>query len=423
MAPDAASHRRPSARGCAGIAAALLAVVAATNRWVSWAEGFRLLNPLDERSYIAIARAAPHLPKRKLPQEHAQRFVFHYLIGLIAHGVGLAPEKLYLVAAVLVMLVLVGLMALVLRQLEIGTSAFAICLAVFVLNTYSLRYYLLAPGEIADLLFEVGLVVSLLGLLRARYPLVLLGVVVATLARQTEVPVALVTAAWVYAGPGWTAAPQRDRLLRAGLVLAITAAIYIAEVAISAPFGRASTPDFTHWFLISDVESLPTGAGALGQHFLRSVNGLLAVAALFAVAVWAGRRGRATTPGGAAGLASPLLWTLAVAAAIIIQPLAFSAQYAAHNETRLAILGLAPCVVALGYVLKPLLERRPLSSRTTWVLLVILAVDSLHHIYTTIGTDRASQTVILQIVCAAALAAVLAWPEIRARRSVVRSEK
>jgi hypothetical protein len=414
MRPGSASCRRPNARACAGIAAALLAVLAATNRWVSWAEGFRLLNPLDERSYIAIARAAPHLPSRKLPQEHAQRFPFHYLIGLIAHGVGLAPEKTYLVATVLVMIVLVGLVALALQQVELGTSAFAICLGVFVLNTYSLRYYLLAPGEIADLLFEIGLVTALLGLLRERYWLVLLGVVVATLARQTEVPVALVTAAWVYAGPGWAAAPRRERTLRAGLVLAISAAIYIAEVVISAPFARASTPDFTHWFLISDVEALPSGAGALGQHFLRSVNGLFAVAALFAVAVWAARRDRPARGDGASLVPAPLFWTLGLAAAIIIQPLVFSAQYAAHNETRLAILGLAPCVVALGYVLKPVLDRRPLSPRTTGALLVILAIDSLHHIYTTIGTARASQTVILQIVCAAALGAVLVSAQTRA---------
>lgn len=402
---------KPSGVGARlGIATAMLAVVVATNRWVSWETGFRLVLPLDEIDYRAIARAAPHLPAHKLAAQHAQRFPFHYLIGLIAHGVGLRVESAYLVATLLAIVLLTGMVALTVAEIGLDLRGFAICLGAFIFNAYSLRYYVLAPGEVADLLFEIGLVTSLLGLLRGRYSLVLAGVAIATLARQTELPAALVTAAWVYAGPGWAAASRPRRLARAACVLASAAGIYLAEVVIAAPFSLADTPDFTHWFLIADLEALPSDAGTLGQHFLRCVNGLLAVTGLLAVAIAStlrDRHGRCS---------AYIAWTLGLAAAVIVQPVLFSAEFAAHNETRLSVLGLTPCVIALGYALKPMTEQRLLSSRMTVLVLTILAGGSLHHIYTIVGPARASQTVVLQVLAAVALAVVLANAHAQGRR-------
>ena len=100
-----------------------------------------------------------------------------------------------------------------------------------------------------------------------------------------------------------------------------------------------------------------------------------------------------------------------VAAAIVAQPIAFSPQYAAHNETRLSVLGVGALVCALALALREL-ERRGLLTPTPVVAaaaVAILAVGSLHHIYTIVGTANANQTVALQLLAGACLAILLVW--------------
>jgi hypothetical protein len=379
--------------------AVMLGFLAVTNRWMSWAAGYRLLTAHDEADYRIIARAAPHLPAAKVQQQHAQRFPFHYLIGLLARGAGVNVDILYSVAVVIVGVGLCVVLWRVLAEIGLSDRASAVCLGVFALNTYSLRYYAIAPGEIADLLLEAGVLISILGLVQRRYWLVMTGVVFATLARQTELPASVVMAGWVYGGPGWRQAATATRLGRGAALLLAAAVIYAAEIVVSAPFSSHTTPDLAHFTMLSELEHLPSGGGEFAQHLLRSVNGLFAVGALLLVTLlaWSRRARIASLPWA--------FWAfLLLAASISLQPVIFSAQYAAHNETRLAILGLIPFVCALAVVLRELEHTGwTLSVRSCAGLIAILGLDSFHHLYTIIGTHDASQTVLLQGLCAIAL--------------------
>jgi hypothetical protein len=350
-----------------------------------------------------IATDAPHLPSVRLPEQRAQRFPFHYLLGLVAHAFGLGVPTTYRIAVILLSLLLAAVLIAVLATVQASDWVAVICLAGFVLNTYSLRYYMIAPGTCVDLFFEAGMLVVVLGLLRRSFPTVMGGVVAATLARQTAVPVSLGVAAWLAFGPGWSDASAGVRAVRAGAAVLSSVVLFIIAVRVAAPFSAGTTPDFAHWTMLADLEHLPSGLGNVGQHFLRSVNGLFSVLALIVVAAVAIKRRSSDTR-----LPREFWWCMLLAGLVIVQPVILSPEYVAHNETRLTVLGVPTLVVGLAFLLRDLESRaRPLSRATALALVAILAVGSLHHLFTVIGTASARQTVILQAVAAACLAAVL----------------
>lgn len=387
-----------SARGFeVAVVAGLIAFLAATNRWLSWQAGYRLLLAHDESDYRAIAAAAPRFPTEKLQVQHAQRFAPHYVIGLLGHVFDL--NVVYWVAAIVLAVCTCALLAIVLARIGVSRPVFAVCMAVFVLNAYSLRYYGLAPGELADLLLDAAVLMTILGLLERRYWLVVLSIAIGTFARQTDIPVAVAAAVWLLADPGSRDVRLSTRLLRAGFALAVSGGLYAVLVVVSAPFSAQTTPSFSHFTLLADLGSLPTGAGQLGQHFLRCINGLLSVGALLVVGLLLKRQDHSRAP-----LPFAFWGCLLIALAIILQPVVFSPQYAAHNETRLAVMGLGALVCCLAYVLK---DARRLSPALAAALVAVLAVGSFHHLYTVIRTANAHQTVALQIVVAVVLGALL----------------
>ena len=73
------------------VAAAWLAAVWATTHWYSWQRTIDLLFGSDVVEYERVARASPGFPSEPLPSQHADRFVPHYLIGLLSDALH-APD-------------------------------------------------------------------------------------------------------------------------------------------------------------------------------------------------------------------------------------------------------------------------------------------------------------------------------------------
>jgi hypothetical protein len=390
-------------RGQILVTAALLATVAVTNRWLSFTAGFRLLRAHDEIDYRTIAVAAPHFPNVPVGEQHAQRFIPHYLVGLVARGLDANVDTVYLVAAILAALALSSLLAAAVSRIQLSLPAFAVCMAVFVLNAYTLRYYFLVPAELSDLLLVVGLMIALLGLIRGNYWIVVLGVAFATDARQTALPATLAVAYWLSFGPGWRDAASRVRAARALGALVTSAALYLVMVVATSSFSQSDTPGFAHLTVLADLERLPAGAGQLGQHVLRTFNALLAVLALLAAIALSRTRARR-----AARLPFEFWGCLLLGVSVAAQPLVLSPGYAAHNETRLAVQSLPFFVCALAYAMQGYEGRfgAPLTAKAAAAILALLAVGSLHHLYTTIGASTASQTVAIQLVTALCAATV-----------------
>src|SRR4051812_10928825 len=166
-------------------------VVLATQAWPSWSTGVRERFAGDVVAYEQIARAAPGLPSGPVSQQYAERFPVHWAVGMIADLTGVELHTVYRVIGLTLLAALVVAMALVLRRLEVGRSTRIVLIGLVVVSAYPVRLLLAAPGMLADTLFLVGLAVALWGLVAERDDVLVAGLLVAVLGRQTAVPVAI----------------------------------------------------------------------------------------------------------------------------------------------------------------------------------------------------------------------------------------
>lgn len=406
LASRSALHLPNTGRTRLGIAAGLLAVLAVSNRWLGWTAGWHLLFGYDERDYRRIALAAPHLPSVELPNQHAQVFAYPYLVGLVTHVLDVNVEYVLRAVCLAVILGICICLHAGLRRAGVTTPVYAVCMALFILNTYSLRYYLIVPGYFLDVTFVLTIGMVLGALISGRYWLAVAAIVLGTLARQSAVPVSLALAWWVSFGAGWQDAAVRLRLSRAVGIVAIPVVVYLVLIAISAPFSAPTTPGITGLTIIGDLEQLPSSIGPLAEHLLRTANGLFAVGSLTAVGLVAWRRIRPRSK-----LPFEVKGCLVVGCSIAGQALLLNTGYSGHPE-RLAVLSLLPFVLGLSYLLRES-ERagRAVTPTTAAAIVAALAAGSLQYLYTVVGPATAAEGAVLQFV-AATMAGALLWREL-----------
>jgi hypothetical protein len=401
----------------AGLMIGLLALLALTNRWLSWTAGMNLVRDGDELIYRQIALAAPGLPTVPLPNQNAQSFGPSYVVGLVAHALGLSVESAFRVMVIVVILGVCLALHVALRQLALSTPAYAVCLAVLILNTYALRYYLLALGSIQDLGFVLVLAVAVGAMASRRIAIVLPALVLASFTRQTALPLGLVFAWWALRGPGWREARAAVRAVRA-IALAVAPVLgYLIVLALVASFSAPTTPGVAGLTVLGDFEHLPRRLGALIEHLGRVLNPLFAVLILMLV-VLISERGSVPVARRDPRRRGTLRWiqsipfearaTAAIGGVIALQPLFLNTTYSGHPE-RLAVLSLWPLTLSLGYLLAwREREGRQVSPATAAAVAVVLAVGSLQYLYTVVGPADALQGAVLQLVTAA-LAGMLLW--------------
>lgn len=357
--------------------------VAAVQRWPSWAEGVRVQYAADMDVYEVIARAAPGLPDTDVLRAYAQRFPVHWLIG-VAHDVTDVPlHTLYRVAAIACVALILVAMHVALTALGLDARAYALSLGVVAASAYPVHYLLAAPGMLSDGVFVLGLSVMLVGFVRGGLWVALAGLALATVGRQSALPLGVAAAAWAAFLPAWR--PLRFRA--AACFLLVPAAIYgvlqIASDSFSAP-RSAGIDDLT-------VIGFFTGVEPLADHVGRVALGIAVPVALVAGA-WLRTRGEA--PWG------PLL----VAAAVAGQPLVLGPLANASNEPRLA--GLAAPAFAVAAAM--LLRGAVLGRAETLVCAAAIAAAGLHHRYTIAGLEQNAVWATVELVSAGIVVLVLA---------------
>ncbi|MFL5829659.1 MAG: hypothetical protein ACJ76X_07065 [Solirubrobacteraceae bacterium] len=393
----------------------MLAFVAVTNRWVSWADAVGRYHDGDPISYRAIAAAAPGLLHRRIAEWHAERFIPNYLVGCVAKllHAGLTPT--YRVACVVLAVVICLVLADVLVRLHVSRATAAVCLAVFILNPYGLRYFFFGVGRVADLMFILGALIAARGLVLRAPVSLLAGLLLATMARQTALPAALVASVVIVSDPAWRARLGATRGAFAGAVIALPVACYVVIRIVAAPFSGPA-PSLHAMTLL--------GSGnlhALLDHFARSAISLLAVTALLAASWWRlrdrGIRTQASIDAATDGIDRAGGYAcLLVGAAIALQPVILNPSWAQDSEPRLAVLGMAPLVLALAVLMRGLAldGAARLGLATAAVLVGLLAIGSFHHIFTVVGPASKGETVALQCTIAIAAGALLLWSSRRA---------
>ncbi len=397
------------------IVASVTAFLLLTNYWTGLASHTHPWGT-DVISYQAMAAAAPGLPHFPIGSAYTQRFAPHYLVGLLNWATGMGIHPTYRVVWALCFAGLIGVFVQALRSLRLSTFVFALSFSLFVLDPYSLRESILTPGAIQDLTFVLGLGLLMWGLLDDMLALVLVGTAVAVLSRQTELLVAPVAAYWVLRGPSWRERAAHVRCARAVGVLLLTALLYIAMDLVTSSFTKRFEPSFPRDTILSLIVPTHGNLSTLASHLGRCAVPLIVPAAVILAVLVAGRLRNQPT----VRLPFEFYASLAIAAAVIVQPIGVSPSFPgfAHNEQRLVGIGLLPVAVAGAVALREgqLQGVLDLSRPTVCVVLAAMALGSLHHIFTRIGPPSLSAFVALQILAAAVVFIALVVPVRRTQR-------
>ena len=341
-----------------------VAVLLATQAWLTIDEGVRVEFATDAGVYRGMAEAAPGLPEGPIREQHAERWVVHWLVGSLADATGLELETTYRVVGLTVLAGFTLLLQLVLLQLRLSAPLHAACLGLVLASAYPFRYWLAAPGMIADAVFGLGLVLALLGLVRSRLAVVVLGLAVATVGRQTAVPAALALAVVVALPRTSFVFGRAARLGGAATVALVPLAIYAVVKAVAHGFSVADLPPLDELTILADgPRQLVSHVGRLGLGLAFPLFALVACAGLWA---------------------REAIGPLVLGAAIVAQPLVLTSSWIDFNEPRLAGLA-APALAVAAAVL---LEQVRVGAGVATVVCAALFLGSLHHLYSNVGLGR-----------------------------------
>lgn len=366
--PPSAGVRHPAWRRGSGAASVVLlvwvAVLLATQSWPSISDGVRLQFASDAGVYRAMATEAPRLPPWPVQEQHAERWVVQWAVGSAARASGVGLDTTYRAASLLVVAGVVLLLYAVLGRLRLTPSGTAVCLGIALASVYPFRYWLAAPGMVADAVFGLGLTLTLYGLGARRLWLVLAGLVVATAARQTAVPAAFALAVVIALPRTSFLSTRAARLSGAAAVAFLPLGLYLVIRTMAMSFSVPALPPLGELTVLSDTPR------QIVSHVGRVVLGIA-----FPLAALLACLGRWRT-----AMAGPL----ALGLAIVVQPLILTSSWVDANEPRLAGLAVPALVVAAAIALEGV--------DVTWAAAlgacVMLFLGSLHHIYSDVDTNR-----------------------------------
>ena len=331
-----------------------LAFVLATERWRTWGDGVRLLYASDIEDYETMARAAPGLPSVQVQAPHADRWVPAWAAGTIHAELGVGLHAAFALLTASAVALTIAAVYVAVRRATGDAPTVGLVVGALVASAYPVRYLLDAPGMLTDALFVLGLAGATLALVLADARLLVAALVVATLGRQTGVPVALVAAVVVLLDPRWRSHRIRTAALAAVLPVLAYLGPHLASSSFSDTSGRG---------LVAMTVGGSWTAHSTVSHVARCAIVLAVPAALLAVGVVRGRR--------------PPSWgPLALGACVVVQALALAPDWS-HAEPRLAGLALPALLVAAA----PGLASARLTRREWTAVAVGIALASLHHLY------------------------------------------
>jgi hypothetical protein len=382
-----------------------LAAVWATTHWYSWQRTIDLLFGSDVVEYERVARAAPGFTNEPLPSQHADRFVPHYLIGLISDALRVDDRIVYYVVAFLLLGLIVLLVDRMIAPLGLRRLEYAVAIGALIGNPYIFRFLAICPGRLADSVFIIGGLVALLGLLRGNPWLLVGGLAAATCGRSEAVfPLAALAPFGVLLSQEWRGKTPRVRITSAVLALGVPLAVYGLLRLADHTFSVRDHPKFFGLTIFGTFRDLPESGGRFGLHVARIIVGITGALAVLVGALAARRLGRYS--------ALPFAFWAGLAGGIAVSGEAFvlNPRWIDGSEPLLSALGAAFFAVAAAAALGTLdIGRWRLQITGGLVALGALAVLSLNHRYaaiTPVSTPGqfAALTAVFAVVAAAAIA-------------------
>ena len=349
---------------------ALLALVAISSNQLNYqTDHERIVTGAgDILSYFAMSEAAPGVVAVPVPYHHAQRIFLPYVLGMASHTTGVSIPTTYLLAGSLLLALAFWFF---IRCCELfgmrEETAFLISLAVL-FNPYVFRHYFMFNGYINDIGFLAGLSASLFGLLARRRGILLGGILLASLSRQTTLVLLPAYFALEYVlnhSRGW-----RISVFTLSY-LALPILIYLGTSYIASRTGLPSETDMAFLGLLYWIHS-DFSAWRLAEFTIRGVIPFaFALALLFGCRITIPReRDRQLVVVGLLALIVP----------ICAQPFLGGPDWTLNSIARLNSLAVFPVFLLVGMWIDPYVHRlRPQIASTLGGLIVL---GSVHHIYT-----------------------------------------
>ena len=329
----------------------------------------------DMQSYYDIAHSAPFVPEHTIAYHHAQRAYLPFLLGSIANLFSLNPD--FLVMA-MNSLLLVGMILVFMKTIEIigvDENLKILLLALICLNPYISRYFSLFYYMVNDTLFMFGFVLVVYAMVANSVRYLLIGVLLAALGRQTAL--LLLPAASIYLFMYHNGHSKIKALLAVAFIVFSVVAIYMIGGYFAGLTGakNQNASSVTSFFLwLSDFKL--SKLKILAEFYIRGLVGQITIVVLFVVYYFVVRPKY---------FDKLFLLIVFLSVSVWIQPLLAGPDNAGNNIVRLCIYSFPGLVVAFA-LLSTKNYSIKLNIKTLTVVVLLLALTSIHHRWSWIGS-------------------------------------
>ncbi len=162
----------------------------ATNTYFNYEQSL-IFGAADGFSYLEISKSSPKLTNIPLQPIHAERFFFPYLIGLLNKLISLELYSLYRILVIIILVLINNILIRILKSTGLNPYNILFALTLLNFNPYLTRYYISNPLIINDLIFLLGSLNSILGIIHKNKKFLYLGLIIASLARQSAIAIPL----------------------------------------------------------------------------------------------------------------------------------------------------------------------------------------------------------------------------------------
>ena len=161
-----------------------------SNSYFSFEESL-IFGGADGKSYFDISKYSPDLSKEPIQPIHAERFFISYLIGIFSKIFFIEIYTLNRIFVIILIILINKYVIDILIHSNKSNNFIILTLLILNFNPYFSRYYIAVPLILNDLIFILGSIICINGLLKKDKKQFFLGLILSSFARQSAAAICL----------------------------------------------------------------------------------------------------------------------------------------------------------------------------------------------------------------------------------------
>jgi hypothetical protein len=318
----------------------------------------------DGESYLNISKYSPGISKINIQPIHSERFIFPYIIGLIANIFSLDIFLLYKILSISLLFAINFIFIQIANKINFSLAKIVLCLCLINFNPYITRFYISNPLILVDLFFYIGLLITILGVIEKKNFHLLSGLLIAISARQTAAAILISILLVDLVNKNFLKKVKINLILIITFIIIVFFNFYYSNQTLSYKGERASQYFITLFGLFMENKNLFEIF-----HFLVLLP-LLSFGPLIAVCIFTVRKIKYNSK-----IKDLNIFLLSSCVLIILQPFLSGIDVTGRNVMRLTTLGYIPLLIFLFSHIQ--LSKNFLKYKTIFII-VILFIWSSH---------------------------------------------